>query len=551
MHWLLALSIRWKLQFGFFMVTMITTIFNRLLASSELEKMVDIARTNGVSADIIQQLQQNRDAYIFNSFWESGLEFFIQFFIISAVASLFVKPIKALCAALQSAKDGDLTKEVRKSSFDEIGTLEDSFNDLLKKLNFIMRHIQESGIAMAQSVFQIAKISREISEVSTNEQKRSNEVSAATKQLHQISDSVKSSAEKGIELARETEHQAKQGSDMVQMNIDHMNQTADKVHRASTEISELSICAEQIHSIVNTISTIADQTNLLSLNAAIEAARAGEAGRGFAVVADEVRNLAQHTSSSLAEINTIVKTVTTKVSQVSNTMGDVVEQVENSQKVASDTHNIIEGMRHKVSESATANQEIYDASHNQSQQLIELNQTLDNLFDTLNQSSSKVDTTATIGDDLLGVTQKLNDLLAEFRFDQSTTIEQSQNEQRSCPRVDEHLWVSLDVDANFVEGISNDFSMTGIQIRLVESLGDQKNITLKIYKPYTDATDYQNQIPLEFTGTVLWQRIENDRYCYGIEYGVLSRQQSQFLIECFDFFNKNKSFSQAKHVSAA
>ena len=551
MRWLLALSIRWKLQFGFFMVTMITTIFNRLLATSELEKMIEIARTNNVAVDIIQKLQQNRDTYIFNSFWESGLEFLFQFFIISVVASIFVKPIKALCSALQSAKDGDLTQDVHKTSFDEIGTLEDSFNDMLKKLNFIMRRIQESGKGMAQSVYQIAKISHEISEISSTEQKRSGEVSTATKHLHEISDSVKNLAEKGIELARETKQQAVQGNNIVQENIEHLNQTADKVNRATTEINELSISAEQIHSIVNTITTIAEQTNLLSLNAAIEAARAGEAGRGFAVVADEVRNLAKNTSSSLGEITTIVASVNSKVWQVSRTMSDVVHQVQNSQNVASETRSIIEEMRIKVSDSATANQEIYTASHSQSQQLMELNQTLEKLFDTLGESATKVDTTASIGDDLLGVTDKLNSLMSEFRFDQSIQIEPSDNDQRRGPRLDEHLWISVDVDGVCFEGVSNDFSLTGIQIRLVQPLGDKKNVTLKILKPNSDAIEYQNQTPLEFSGTIMWQRMEKDRYLYGIEYTTLNTRQSRFLNECFEFFNKNTDYNKLKHQTAA
>lgn len=73
MTWFMHLSIRWKLQFGFFMVTMVTTIFNRMLASHELDKMIDIAKSNNVATNVIEQLQTNHSTYIFNSFWESGL----------------------------------------------------------------------------------------------------------------------------------------------------------------------------------------------------------------------------------------------------------------------------------------------------------------------------------------------------------------------------------------------------------------------------------------------------------------------------------------------
>src|ERR1019366_3593999 len=96
-NWFLSLSIRWKLQFGFFLVTMVTTVYNRMLASHELGQMVDIARTNGVNAQVISHLEANHSSYIVNSFWESGLEFALQFFLIGLVAGVFVRPIQTLC----------------------------------------------------------------------------------------------------------------------------------------------------------------------------------------------------------------------------------------------------------------------------------------------------------------------------------------------------------------------------------------------------------------------------------------------------------------------
>lgn len=542
MRWFMALSIRWKLQFGFFMVTMVTTIFNRILASHELNKMIEIAKDNNVADNVIQQLDANRATYIFNSFWESGLEFAIQFMIIGVVATMFVKPIRALCDALAFVKDGDLTKKVPNTSLDEIGTLESSFNDMLHKLNNIMRNVQDNGKGMGQSAYQISTISREIAEVSKSEHQRSEEVSAATAHLHEISESVKISAQNGMELAKETEQQAQQGINTLQTNIEQMNQTASEVNRASSEISELADSAEQINNIVGTINAIAEQTNLLSLNAAIEAARAGEAGRGFAVVADEVRNLSQSTSSSLEEINKIINTVTSKVSQVSKTMEDVVEQVQNNQEIASETRSTIEQMGKQVSDSAAANHEIYDASHNQLEQLGQLKHTLDKLFETIDESSSKVETTATIGDDLLAVTERINGLLSEFTFNHDEVIGREKNEHRDYPRVHEHLLIKIDENGNVLEGVSNDFSLSGVQIRLPAPITDKKNIVLKLYQPFDDAQQYEQQIPIIFKGSVQWEREEQGRYIYGIKYNEVTSEQKQFTQECFNYFNRNMEF---------
>ncbi len=112
MNWFLNLSIRWKLQFGFFAVTMVTTIYNRVLASSELGKMIDIAKADHVREAVLQQMQASHNAYIFNSYWEAGLEFIAQFFVIAFVANLFARPIIKLSHSLEAVEKGDLTNHI-------------------------------------------------------------------------------------------------------------------------------------------------------------------------------------------------------------------------------------------------------------------------------------------------------------------------------------------------------------------------------------------------------------------------------------------------------
>ena len=224
---LLSMSIRWKLQLGFFMVTMITTIYNRVLASHELDKMIDIARADGVAKQVLDQLEANHSAYIFNSFWESGIEFVIQFMLIGLLANTFVRPIQALCNSLKAVEKGDLTKGVENNSRDEIGVLEKSFNDVLANLNKIMREVDDSGKHMGQSAYQIATISHEIAEVGKQEQSRSAAVSEATEELKKISIKVQESAHSTTERAKLTEERANQGIQTVQKNIQEMEHQDD------------------------------------------------------------------------------------------------------------------------------------------------------------------------------------------------------------------------------------------------------------------------------------------------------------------------------------
>ncbi|MBS4098321.1 MAG: methyl-accepting chemotaxis protein [Sulfuricella sp.] len=537
-----SLSIRWKLQLGFFMVTMITTIYNRMLASHELNQMVEISRANGVAKQVVDQLAANHSAYIFNSFWESGIEFVVQFMIIGVLANTFVRPIQSLCQSLKAVEAGDLTKGVENKSRDEIGILEKSFNDVLAKLNQIMREIDESGKHMGQSAYQISKISHEIAEVSKKEESRSEAVNQATLELHKISSTVQESALAATERARQTEEHAGEGIKTVNRNIDEMEQTAHEVNRAAEEISELAQAADQIHNIIDTIKTIAGQTNLLALNAAIEAARAGEAGRGFAVVADEVRKLAEKTNSSATEVSAIIEQLTGKVTQVTDAMNVVVEKVHANQEVAGETAKVIQSMVSQVAETAEASREISQASKLQLDNLEMLGDTLEKLFATLNESSAKVETTAAIGDSLYYVTRKMTELMAGFSFDNAMTIEPAQHEKRRYPRAQSNLLVKIGQGERQMEGVTKDFSMTGMRVTVSTPLAAGQSLNLGIFLPQEDVEQYRNQSPVNLSGKVAWQRNEDGTTLCGVEFVGLDETQRRYLKTCFDFFNKNAEF---------
>lgn len=539
---LMSLSIRWKLQLSFFLVTMVTTIFNRLLASHELDKMIEITRANGVAQQVIDQLSANHSAYIFNSFWESGIEFAIQFLVIGVLANNFVRPILALCKSLKAVEEGDLTKGVENKSRDEIGVLEKSFNDVLANLSKIMREVDDSGRHMGQSAYQIATISHDIAEVNKKEQSRSQAVADATDELHKISSKVQESAQSATERARQTEERANEGIKTVQKNIGEMEQTAHEVNRAATEISELVQVAEQIHNIIATIKTIAGQTNLLALNAAIEAARAGDEGRGFAVVADEVRKLAEKTSSSAVEVSQIIGQLTGKVMQVSDSMNVVVEKVHANQQVAGETASVIQAMVGQVSESAEASRSISEASKQQIDNLAILGDTLDNLFVTLRESSAKMETTATIGDNLYVVTKRLNDLMTGFTFEQTWKIEPSQHEKRRYPRAQNNLLVKVGQGDRNLEGVTKDFSMTGMNLTLPNPLDKSKKLSLDIYLPRENLLQYESQVPVNLAGRVAWQRKEGGGHLCGVEFVEMDEDKSNYLKTCFDFFNKKAEF---------
>jgi len=544
MKWFSSLSIRWKLQIYFIAVTIVTTIYNRLLAAHELQKMVDIASKNQVSQTVIQMMVDQRNHYLTNSIWESGIEFAIQFFVIAFLASFFVKPIQRLCHSLQQVEKGDLTHHIEISADDEIGVLEKTFNSVLKRFNSVLGQVEDNGQHMNQSAIQVTTISHEISRVGHQQEERSIEVTVAMMELHMLSEKVQKQAGKATEYSKQVESLAQEGIASVNVNVGAMDDTMNEVNRASQQIQELEQSAQKIHEIVSTILEISAQTNLLALNAAIEAARAGEYGRGFAVVADEVRKLAVRTSNSAGEVGGIISQLSDKVLQVTNAMSVVVDKVAETQADTGSTAKTIEQMASNSVETAQANMAIADACQEQLNNFQQLQTTLQMLFSTLKENSTKVEATATIGENLRHISGNLNELMGEFKFAHHITSNALQDERRRVPRADKSLMLELRQGPELRKAITRDFSMTGMSFGVSQRLNKDAPIEVTFHMPCDDVQQYGMQPPVQIKARVAWQREEAGKQLCALEFVDISPAARQQVKDCFAYFNQSAEFAK-------
>lgn len=437
---------------------------------------------------------------------------------------------------------GKLDNEINITYGGETGQLLTTMKFMQEKLNSILSEVEDCGRHMGQSAYQVAAISTEIADVSKVQESRSDEVTNAMQQLHQISTSVQALAIEAAERSRQIETLAKGGIENVQQNIGSMEQTTHQVNLASVEIQELEQSAQQINNIVLSIKGIAEQTNLLALNAAIEAARAGEQGRGFAVVADEVRKLAERTTQSAIEVGKIVIDLSDKVKQVAGTMDGVVQKVGITQQEAKATASTIESMAQNTVETAEANQRISTVSFQQLEQFGLLQTTLETLFSILKESGKKVETTAAVGEELRVVTGRMNKIMADFTFNSQIVIEASQHEKRRVPRAENSLRVKIDQSGNELEGLTQDISMTGLKLKIRSPIKEREPIDLSLFLPSDDLNQYKNQDPLDLKGTVSWQRKEGDSYLCGIQFANMNEAQRNQIKKCFQFLKRNAEF---------
>ncbi|WP_177418862.1 methyl-accepting chemotaxis protein [endosymbiont of Lamellibrachia barhami] len=328
-----------------------------------------------------------------------------------------ISPVDSINQAMQRMESGDLSGRLAVDSRDEIAELKLHFNNMADSLADLVNSIKGNSLQMEQSALQVATISQEINALADNEDQSSTEVAAASSELLSISENVANLAIKATELAEKADQQARTGLQAAQDNISEMESTVEDVNHASVEMGELGQTAQSIHAIVDTIQSIAEQTNLLALNAAIEAARAGEQGRGFAVVADEVRTLAARTTNSVGEITGIVNQLSEKVDGAGRSLSAVVERVHFGQRQASISAQSIQSITEDISSASQANTEIGDATNKELQQQGILRERLDGLINSMSESAAKAGTMAKVGDDLYHSIEDLNHLLGQFSLD--------------------------------------------------------------------------------------------------------------------------------------
>ena len=485
-----------------------------------------------------------------SSQFATRISVFLGVFAITAgllISFLIVKQISrnlvnAVVIAGQVA-EGKLNNEITVDTGDETGRLLSSMAVMQGKLHRVLKEIEDCTRNMGQSAFQVASISNEISLTNKDQENNSESVTQAMQQAHRISTEVLVQAQGASDHSDRVENLARDGILHMRQNIRQMDETTEQVHRASGEILDLEKSAEMIQDIVQVIKGIAEQTNLLALNAAIEAARAGESGRGFAVVADEVRKLAERTTHSATEVGEIIHKLSQKVTQVVGSMGSVVQTVDVSRQEAQKTAAAMEGIAQNAVDAAQANQGISAASQQQTEQFGSLEKTLDALFSTLKENGSKVGTTATIGEDLLTITTRLNKLMSGFDFTGGLLIEAEQHEKRRAPRAQNTLRIRLSQEGiDTMEGVASDFSLSGLRLRLPKPVRNDREVAIALYLPREDLDQYQEQEPIEVQGKIAWQNQSDSNYLCGVEFVGLSDVQRDSIRKCFNFYRKNAEF---------
>ncbi len=263
------------------------------------------------------------------SFIKSGLWVTIPTVLVSAFAFVFALrrmvtgPLEGLVSRIKDVAtgDGDLTKRINLQRGDEIGRLAHWFDTFVDTLHKLIKSVADSTNSVAAASTQIAASAEQMAAGLSKQEQQASQVSAAVEEMASSASEVAQKSEATSRAAADSRQQADEGGKIVAGTVHEMKLISDEVTSSASSVSDLGKKGEQIGAIIEVINDIADQTNLLALNAAIEAARAGEHGRGFAVVADEVRKLAERTTKATEEVAQSIREIQTGT-------GDAVQKIQ-------------------------------------------------------------------------------------------------------------------------------------------------------------------------------------------------------------------------------
>lgn len=315
----------------------------------------------------------------------------------------------------EAASRRDLTLQVPADSNDEIGQTGRAFNSLMESFKGVLASVSSSAESVAAAAEELSVSSEQVASASQSQAEAAASMAASVEEL---TVSVTTVADNAGDASRHSENARAiyaRGGELVGQLLDGIQHVADSVRGSAETIGTLGTRSQEIRSIVNVINEIAEQTNLLALNAAIEAARAGEQGRGFAVVADEVRKLAERSSKATKEIASMIDGIQETTNDAVQQMSDEVRVVDEEAKLAGEVGHAIDQMRQSTESVAVLITEVSAAIREQSVASTDLAQRVETIAQMTEENSAAVQETSSAAATLGDLAARLQSMVGQFR----------------------------------------------------------------------------------------------------------------------------------------
>ena len=332
------------------------------------------------------------------------------------ITRAIVGPLDQLVGHASSIADGDLTRNINTDRRDELGRLMMAMQVMTENLRRMVKEVADGISQIASAAEELSAVTEQTSTGASQQRDETDQVATAMNEMTATVQEVAKNAESAATSASESDQQAREGHRIVATAVTQIESLSDEVGQSAGLITRLRDDSTNIGTILDVIRGIAEQTNLLALNAAIEAARAGEQGRGFAVVADEVRALALRTHESTGEIETLVNTLQQGANEAAESMRSNKEKAEATVDVAREAGAALSTIAEAVAAIQAMNLQIATAVEEQTSVAEDISESVVNIREVTDQSATANNQIAVASNDLARLGGDLQRAAERFRF---------------------------------------------------------------------------------------------------------------------------------------
>ncbi|ANI57927.1 methyl-accepting chemotaxis protein [Pseudomonas sp. GR 6-02] len=393
---------------------------SQVASATALKKMVDQEiRLNDLSAQLTRSQTDIRDQETAQAkstlIIVTVLALAFGLLAASVITRQIVVPLQQTLTAVERVASGDLSHNLEVARSDELGQLQSTLQRMVVSLRELIGGISDGVTQIASAAEELSAVTEQTSAGVNSQKVETDQVATAMHEMTATVQEVARNAEEASEAAVAADQQAREGDRVVGEAIAQIERLALEVGNSTAAMGDLKRESDKIGSVLDVIKSVAQQTNLLALNAAIEAARAGEAGRGFAVVADEVRSLAQRTQKSTEEIEELIVGLQTGTQQVATIMDNSRNLTDSSVELTRRAGGSLESITRTVSAIQSMNQQIAAAAEQQSSVAEEINRSVLNVRDVSEQTSAASEETAASSVELARLGTHLQMLVGRFK----------------------------------------------------------------------------------------------------------------------------------------